>query len=213
VLFRIAFLYTIFGLDSTSYFYELFPKEEVDELAAKLIEDKKALSILSTHAINFLYLYNGLILGDTSALNPDEFLQVGLTSYKLGDPIQLQLQIYLYTHCVIGETMFYFRPIPEVKLRVYRNMVAELELLIDAYFEQINLDNKFEFLVCCKIVGLTSTLEKRIVSEAERSIAENGDFLIDRENFNPQTNNVTIEKSEHRNVLFIMANSDFMPIG
>ena len=39
-----------------------------------------------------------------------------------------------------------------------------------------------------------------------------GQLLIDRYNANPQTENTTLDLSEHRNVLFIMANGPFTPI-
>jgi hypothetical protein len=90
-------------------------------------------------------------------------------------------------------------------------MIAELEQLIADHFDNINLDNKCEFLVCAKLVGQRSKLERRIVAEANASLSPDGIFLIDRHNHNPQPDNVSIDKSEHRNVLFLMANRDFKP--
>ena len=125
--------------------------------------------------------------------------------YDLSDPIQLQLYIYLYTHCVIGESHFYAHAIPERYLPVYRQMLDELETVIEKRFTEINLDNKFEFLVCCRLVGKESSLTRRIDDEAHKSISTEGNFIVDRHNTNPQSANTTLALSEHRNALYIMA--------
>jgi hypothetical protein len=85
-------------------------------------------------------------------------------------------------------------------------MLDELETVISDNYTAINMDNKFEFLVCCKLAGKQSSLESEIFAEAEYSVSEDGTFIVDRHNSNPQTANSTLDLSEHRNVLFIMAN-------
>lgn len=211
VLFRLTFLKTIYGLDGKDTLYELFPKDQIDKLMQQLLADREALSILSTHAINVLYLYSRIVLEDDGLFDPALFLEVGAQQYDLDNPIHLQLYIYLYTHCVIGESNFYARKLPLKHLATYQKMMDELENYIDQNFTAINLDNKFEFLVCCKLAGKTSRLENKIFEEAEQSVSPDGTFLIDMRNTNPQTANITLDLSEHRNVLFIMADRD--PIG
>ncbi|HWT55402.1 MAG TPA: hypothetical protein VN031_00010 [Candidatus Microsaccharimonas sp.] len=206
VLFRLTFLDSIYGLDARPTLFEIFPKEELEELMQQLLADKEALAILSTHAINVLYLYHRVVLRSDTSLDPAQFLEVGATQYDLTDPIHLQLYIYLYTHCIIGESKFYARTLPEHYSPTYHAMLKELEDTIEAYFEGINLDNKFEFLVCCKLVGYESRLHERIMAEATQSVSTEGDWLVDRHNTNPQTTNSSLDLSEHRNVLFVMAN-------
>ncbi|MBC7581698.1 hypothetical protein H7097_02400 [Aeromicrobium sp.] len=205
VLFRLTFLKTIYQLDGKNTLFELFPKPQLDELMQQLLADHKAVSVLSTHAINVLYLYSRVVLEDEDYFDPALFLAIGAQQYTLNDPIHLQLYIYLYTHCIIGESNFYSRQLPASYLPIYRQMMDELESCIEARFGEINLDNKFEFLVCCKLVGKVSALEVRIFAEAEQSVSDDGTYVVDRHNSNPQTANSTLDLSEHRNVLYIMA--------
>jgi hypothetical protein len=210
VLFRITFLKNIYGLDCRSFLYTVASKEELDKLCSDLLQDTEAMAILSTHAVNFIYLYQRVI-SERGEVPVETMFEIA-KYYKRDDNIHLQLFIYLYTHCIIGETQFYYRHIPEADKPLYVKMVQELENLIDERFYDINLDNKCEFLVCAKIVGYKTHLEPRIFAEAEQSVSENGKFLVDRHNNNPQTDNITLDKSEHRNVLYIMANRDFTPL-
>jgi hypothetical protein len=208
VLFRLTFLKTIYSLDARAALFEIFPKDQLDEFFRQLIIDREAVSILSTHAVNVLYLYSRIVLEDDSLFDPKVFLEVGAQHYDMSRPLHLQLYIYLYTHCIIGESKFYARKVPERYLATYQQMLDELELCISQNFEGINLDNKFEYLVCCKLIGKKSQLESRIAQEAKDSVSPDGTFLIDVLNKNPQTANSTLDLSEHRNVLFIMANRE-----
>lgn len=209
VLFRINFLQTIYQVDCGDLFYEIFDKSEADNLLNQLIADQPALSVLSTHAINFIYLYCNWVLKDASPIKPEDIFKLGLISYDLDDKIQLQLLIYLFTHCIIGESLFYYQAIPKSSMGPYEQMLDHLEDVISRSFQDINLDNKFEFLVCNKLLNQKSALEDLIFDEASRSVSSEGDFLIDRHNLNPQALNTSLDKSEHRNVLYIMATSDF----
>jgi len=211
VLFRLTFLESLYGLDARATFFELFDRAEVESLFDRILADPQALAILSTHAINVLYLYHRAVRGNDTSLDPAPFLTVGRTAYDFSDPIQLQLYIYLYTHCIIGESRFYARKLPERYLPVYRQMIAELEDSIADYFGDINLDNKFEFLTCCKLVGVESALREHIEAEAADSLSPDGTFLVDRHNNNPQTANSTLALSEHRNVLYILSHRTFVP--
>lgn len=211
VLFRLTFLKTIYQLDARSTFFELFDKQEVESMLAQLQADPEALAILSTHAVNVLYLYSRIVREDDTLFDPALFLEVGAGQYDFDDPVQLQLYIYLYTHCIIGESKFYARTIPATHRHVYMLMLDELEARIAERFESVNLDNKCEFLVCCRLLDRASKLEERIIDEAAQSVSDDGTFLVDRHNRNPQTTNTTLDLSEHRNVLYILANRPFTP--
>lgn len=213
LLFRVHFMRIIYGVDARDMLHELVPAATWEKLHADLLQDDGALAILSTHAINFLYLYDRSVKGDDTALPLERFLEVGRRAYDLDDRLHLQLFIYLYTHCIIGESLFYFRKIPAQLLATYQTMMQELETVISQRYDDINMDNKFEFLVCARITGHASALDDRIFDEAARSVSEDGTFIIDRHNKNPQTDNNTLDKSEHRNVLFLMSNRTFSPLG
>jgi len=212
VLFRMHFMRLIYNLDSRPLFHQLFDESELLQLRNDLLNDSEALAILSTHAINFLYLYDRSFTKDNQ-LPLETFLQVGRNHYDLNDRMHLQLFIYFYTHCILGESLFYYRHIPTDLQQTYLTMLQELEQLIVDHYDDINLDNKCEFLVCAKVLGVASRLEPLIFAEAEQSVSDEGTFIVDRHNNNPQTNNVALDSSEHRNVLFMMANLDFTPLG
>lgn len=209
-LFRITFLYHVYGLDVRSDFLEQFDEAEVNDYAERLLQEPQALAILSTHAINFLYLYYFVIRQETSVPGIEEALSKAIVCYDFSNRLHLQLYIYLYTHCIIGASQFYRFPITDHA--PYIAMLKDLERVIDEYFVDINLDNKFEFLTCARLLKTSSYLESRISGEAQQSISEHGDFLIDCHNNNPQSSNVTLDSSEHRNVLFILANQPFTPL-
>ena len=90
-------------------------------------------------------------------------------------------------------------------------MLDTLEDLIDNNFDKINLDNKLEFLVCARICHYESNLFKRIYEECEKSISPEGIFIIDRHNQNVQKDRSNFTSSEHRNVLFIMSTTEYLP--
>ncbi len=211
LLFRNLFVKNIYGNDISAEVKQVMDLDAVIELAQRLFLDVEALSILSTFAINLFYNLNYLLYIDKqdNLIDPKYFLDIAKTKYNLDDPKQIQLLIYLLTHAIIGESQFYTRKISN-NLPIYIQMIEFLENIIDKNFSDINLDNKFEFLVCCKICQYKSKLENIIYSEAKNSLSKEGTHLVDRLNTNPQVQNLDIDKSEHRNVLFIMSNSEFI---
>lgn len=209
-LFRLRHLESVYGVDARQQFFEVCDKKDLDLLYDTLSNDPEALRILSTFAINFMYLYQKIALRNSDAVDATLFLRAA-EGYDLSDKLNLQLKIYLYTHCIIGDSNFYTEQVPAQNLEAYKTMLAELEGLISDNFEFINLDNKLEFLVACRIVGFDSGLFERIDAECQQSISPEGDFVIDTHNENLQEDKVSFEKSEHRNVLYIMSASEYAP--
>lgn len=213
VLLKIMYLRTVYGIDCRTEFQKLFPGNDVRASVERLLADRTAVALLSSQAINFFYSWAQLGEENETMISPEHFLSIGRSHYDRTNKLQVQLLIYLYTHCIIGASHFYYRLVPKAQLATYLAMADELETLIDTQFDTINLDNKCEFLVSCKILNRPTRLENRIRDEASKSISSEGMFLIDCKNTNPQTTNTTFDTSEHRNVLFIMSTSDFHPIG
>lgn len=207
-LFRVRHLRDIYGIDMTAAFRELVPLNDLYALADTLTEDKDAIKVLSTYAINYIFLVRGILypLSEPSDLAP--FLrrvnELG-TSYNTTEATDIQLLIYLYTHCIIGASNFYLAPVEGSEKEMYTAMLAELESVISQQYDAINLDNKFEFLVCCRLLGYQSFLTERIHAEARQSISQDGAFLVDRLNQNAQSDKTSLSDSEHRNVLFILS--------
>lgn len=208
-LFRVRHAWEVYGMDIREQLLEIVSRKELRSLEKALLADTEAVRILSTYAINYVYLLHKMLFEDDS-LDRSYFLQLG-TSYEATEVSQLQLLIYLYTHCIIGETNFYVQTIPAAHLPIYRKMLEQLESLIAKDFERINLDNKLEFLVCCRICDYKTELQQRIDDECVRSISTEGTFVVDRHNSNVQASKMSFDASEHRNVLFIMSGTAYMP--
>lgn len=211
-LFHIQWVEASFNKKCSHLFKELFDLNEIDELYDNLIKSPRSIALLSTHAINFLYLYKYLIKNEEQD-NQKLFLKIAETEYNTENNTETLLQIYLLTHCIIAETHFYQRGIPNQKLETYSNYCRLLESIIESNYENINLDNKFESLVCAKICKFKmDSIEVKIFNEADNSLSESGNYLIDKQNNAPQLNASSLSSSEHRNVLYLMACTDFKPL-
>lgn len=208
-LFKLRHWLWVYGIDRRDLLEKVVSRSELDQLQTSLLNDLRSIAFLSTYAVNYLYLMDRVIY-ETNKLKPEIFL--GLESeYDLSNPVHLQIYIYLYTHCIIGETNFYAKSIPTLEQTHYLEMLRRLEQIIENNFENINLDNKLEFLVCAKILNASTAVEERIRNEAESSLSPDGDFLVDTHNNNVQSTKTSFKDSEHRNVLYIMSCSDYFP--
>lgn len=209
ILFKDLFSQTIYGLDMHPYIEELVSESELLELKEALENDDDALRILSTHAINYLYLVENYLGEEKCELQIENYLKIG-SSYHDSEAQAFQLQLYFFTHCIIGASRFYSRRVEGKYLPVYLRMCESIDDIISNNFQKISLDNKFEFLVCAKMCGFQSKNEAAIFEEASKSLSPNGNFLIDilNENKSIATQNDFI-KSEHRNVLYIMSKLPF----
>jgi len=209
-LFRVRHLETIYGIDARNALFNTISMDELEKLEQALLNDDEALKILSTYAINYCYVLERVIKKNEHSLPLEKFLEIS-KKYDTNQIKQIQLLIYFYTHCIIGESNFYSRNIKIEKLPIYRQMLEILEKLITKHFDKINLDNKLEFLVCARICRYDSKLFGRIYKECEKSVSPDGTFIIDRLNQNAQNERNNFVSSEHRNVLFIMSTTEYFP--
>lgn len=209
-IFRVRHLKYIYDIDTRNNLFELYPKERIDALKNVVINDKEAVKYLSTFAINFCYLTD-IVLNDTRpSFDIEEIYTIGLT-YDTNVIEEVQLLLYLYTHCIIAETNFYIDPLPSTNRLVYLKMIEKAENIIREKFDFITLDNKLEFLVAARICNYQSALADDIYDECKRSISHEGMFIIDKHNKNIRPERQRFEKSEHRNVLLIMSSSTYNP--
>ena len=209
-LFRLRHMKVVYGIDARESFFALFSETQLRSLCDSLLADEDAMRNLSTFAINTLYLTRSTALPDYS-LSAEQLFAIGTQGYDLTNTEDIQLQIYFYTHCIIGESNFYTQTIPPETLPIYTAMLEKLETVIESSFKQINLDNKLEFLVCARICNYSSRLADKIYKECEESISPEGTYLIDIHNTNIQQDRMSFDKSEHRNVLYIMSCSPYQP--
>ena len=210
-LFRLRHLKTIYGIDIVEEFNQVYPVEKLRHIADSLEQDEDALRILSTFAINYIFLTRYILYPSASSVDFVKHVHTIASTVTHKTPEQIQLLIYLYTHCIICDTNFYAQPVCFENVDTFMTMLTELEQIIIDNYSNIHLDNKFEFLVCCRIMDYRpqAVLTNRIYTEAEQSLSNKGDFLIDRHNSFPQQKKVTFSTSEHRNVLFIMSQSAY----
>lgn len=208
LLFKNLFAREIYGIDLRTYIHELVSNVDLIDLKITLESDKEAMQILSTHAINYLYMLEDYLGTEKTKTDPEKYLEIG-ASYP---DEAFELQIYFLTHCIIGASKFYSTEIPKDELSIYIKMLGVIEEIIQNHFKKISLDNKFEFLVCARICEYASNIKKKILAEADASLAPDGNFLIDTYNTkaSPNERNDFIG-AEHRNVLYIMSQTPFHP--
>lgn len=205
-LFKVRHLRDMYGIDVRQQLLTIVDRQELEELAECLVNDPEGIRILSTYAINYLYLVRQILFESPESMTGFlTSLQTVTDGYDRSDPTDVQLLIYLYTHCIIGASNFYLNAVPAHHKELYIHMTKELEPLLTSMYDHINLDNKFEYLVCCRIIGYDTPLFERVFEEATRSISPDGTFVIDTHNDNRQGTKISLNDSEHRNVLLVMS--------
>ena len=123
-----------------------------------------------------------------------------------------ELQIYFFTHCIIGASRFYSTKIKKGELGVYMKMLKFIEEIIRDHFEMISLDNKFEFLVCAKICGYKSGIESGYSLGSRPFTCARRKFPYRHHNAKASPNERNdFVGAEHRNVLYIMSQTPFHP--
>lgn len=209
-LFRVRHLDSVYGVDTRPVFTSLVSLDELRDMKKRLLAQPGAVRMLSTYATNFIFLLKRVFSEDNVAL---EYLYETGNEYDLRDQTHVLLLNYLFTHCIIGDSDFYTRPISKKSLPVYLRMLSRLEHVITDRFDDISLDNKLEFLVCARICDYPTKLADRIWAECAVSLNPDGNYLIDTHNKNARTGKKSFAASEHRNVLFVMSHSPYQPHG
>ena len=210
LLFFNLFSNTIYNKNLHDEILLIMPDTTFLEYKQMMENDRDAIAAFSTHAVNFFYLLNFYFQNTDHHfdLNPEFLYDIAMNFPIEENADTLHLQIYLLTHCIIGESYFYLRKVSNYK-EIYQKMILQLEKIISEKFFDVSLDNKFEFLVCCKLCDYVSNLEKIIMQEAKLSLSPVGNFIIDTHNSNANKSSNKMSVAEHRNVLFLMANMDF----
>ncbi len=210
-LFRVRHLLFHYDIDARDILLDILPKDELYSLSNTLKNDPQAIAVLSTYAINYIYLVED-ILYPHNRVELTQFLTdvLAVAQTYTDTPEDSLLLIYLFTHCIIGASNFYQSGVSLDETPAYRTMLEHMEMRISTHFTAINLDNKFEFLVCCRLTDFPTNLDERIYAEANQSYSPDGIFLIDTINTAGQSNKTSFAESEHRNVLYIMSQTAFL---
>jgi hypothetical protein len=205
ILFKRLFWDRIYGINTIQQVFDVIALDELISIAKDLNNDPESIAVLSTIAVNYLYLVSDLINVDSR--NPKKIIDVQklfeiAQTYRYSLDV-IDLKIYLITHCIIGESRFYSQII-DSNIAIYKEMLLFLEDLIYKKYFHISLDNKLEYLLCTRIMGLGSSLESIIINEAENSISTEGSFIVDTLNKSLDKNKKSFLLSEHRNTLYLM---------
>lgn len=210
VLFRLLYLESIYDIDAKHLLSNHFDADQLTEMNNQLLNDVEAVAVLSTHAVNFIHLFAWFQNQPLSPATAYTLFEIGQTQYNPTDKLERLLLVYLYSHCIIGDTHFYARNLPTTNIDTYNKMLTSLEKLITNYYDDTSLDNKFEFLVCSRLCNSSSLLEQKVLEEAADSFSSEGDFVIDTHNSYQGAGNHSFEDSEHRNILLVMATKPSM---
>lgn len=203
VLFKGLFSQLIYHLNLQKIIANIISEEDLVELENRLLADPEALAMISTHAINYLLVLNNYFFHKESRKILNHVQDVLHHQYSFENRQHVLLAIYLITHCVIGETLFYSQ-LPN-NLSLLNDMLFFAGELIGQQYELITLDVKLEFLVSCRLCNIKHPLQKKIHQEANSSIIEiDGKYLLIDQNYRSNYNQ-DLESTEHRNVLYLMA--------
>lgn len=202
---RIA--HTVFGKDFRSEVYELYPKDQLEELCSTILNHSDALYVFSSQSdtINILFDYSLFMKNDEKAFDRLTLGKKALLSGPKPTYETLTRTAYFITHMIIGDSLYYSRELPCEVLAVYEELLRGVEDLIRKHYFSYKLDVKLEFLVCARILGYSSFLEEIIHSECLESISPNGEYMVDVHNRYQHKHPKGLKKSEHRNILFIMS--------
>lgn len=208
VLFNNLFAKTVYKKDLREIIKKIISDKELFILKEKLIKDKKMMAELSTWAINYLYLLRFYLGESVSFYSPKEMLDIAKTQFSEEEKY-LELKIYFLTHVIIGETNFYSKSVNQEVREDIVEILKYIEQLILNNYHAISLDCKLEFLVCNRLVHRTSLIEQLIFSEADNSMCDNGNFIVDKFNDKKNRKKNTAIKAEHRNVLYLLAKKKY----
>lgn len=211
LLLETLYMKTVFGVDSRTLIPQVTRHLDIPTIFKTLLADSKAIAFLSTYAVNFFYIYDKFY-AKTESIKPADILRHADILDK-NNPQELLLYFYFVTHCIIGDSLFYAKPISHKHLQTYQSTLRKLdEILMSDSYNLLHMDVKFETIVCARMCGLRLKSEAKIYSEARRSLSVNGNFIVDIHNESAQEDFADLSSSEHRNILFLMSCTDYKPL-
>lgn len=205
-LFKFLFANSLYHINIRDAVEQTTNITQVKKLTEQLLADGEAIRWLATPAINLYYTYHHYM--DTLLEVPLEQLWHHIQQSDCSTQHNRRQYIYAVTHCIIGESVFYSQHIHSSKLPLLSEMFASVTSIIEKNFFDISLDQKFEYLVCAKLLNVTSPLEEMINNEAATSLSPVGDYLVDTHNTHACIKQDNIYRSEHRNVLYLMSHTN-----
>ena len=208
---RLFRLKDTFGIDQMGMLQNYISHEELEKILRTLADDDESIAALSTIAVTTLIMGSRYLYEDTRLVDYEQILGIG-QNYDTTGQLALSQLFYLFTHCPIYESELYRKTIPKKNEAVFWEMLCKLDEAVATRTSEISLDNKLEFLVCCELCGYEAKSRERIFEECTSSIKSTAEpFLVDKNNAFSKTTSSALAGSEHRNVLFVMAQRKYSP--
>lgn len=201
---KCLFAYTYFGEDTRAAFIKAMPREEAADIRERLIRDPKNVVDFYVPAPNTLYISEWIY--GFKRLDAQFYLDIAKKEINEKDPFSIQRVLYMLTHAIIGETLFYSKKIRR-QLGVYRSMMRMIDGIIYRNMKTVRLDIKVEAVMCSRMLNMRMKSEDGIMREAEKSRAEDGSYIIDTHNTFAGTLPSSPSFGEHKNILYVMAGS------
>lgn len=204
-LFRVHHLLIEYGIDLRNELVNLYPKDRLYEMADNLINDMDAIGILSTWAINTIYLTEELYPRGKNVIK--EMSELVLSSDWDVSPTLLS---YMYTHIIICASGFYIKNLANSKNKeCLEKILKKCAKVINNNIDTISLDACVEFLVCCNLVGVQYPELRRKIDSICKDYRKNSPYLINyRRDKTPGSYFHTLNGAEHINALYIMSGLD-----
>ncbi len=204
ILYKTLFTKTIYNIDYRKDIAPLLQNTDINRYRNSLANDAQSIFALSTHAVNFIYLSSWLF-DDTSGVDIINLLNIARNEKLKNRTDSALSHIYLLTHSIICESLFYSQEISQHK-SVYIDMLKDLENIITAQYTSISLDQKCEFLVCANMLKYKTYLQEIINNEVSLSLSPHGNYIVDVFNTHKHSTKKDMSLSEHRNVLYLLTN-------
>ncbi|MEF3691955.1 MAG: DUF3541 domain-containing protein [Candidatus Moraniibacteriota bacterium] len=210
ILFRNMMSKNIFGKDLRFIIKDFVKDEDLIEMRKMLIENKNDFVKLSTFASNYLFFLEEYFEGEkeTKVNIKDIFnlIKENILEEKITDIEEIRNKVYLLTHLIIGASGFYAKSIKEDR-EVFLEILKIAEKIVKKNYFNLTLDVKLELIVCGRMLKVDVEIEKMIKEEANQSLSDINNFLVDKFNSGKKVSPISFLGSEHRNVLYLMINS------
>ncbi|EKE21219.1 MAG: hypothetical protein ACD_7C00309G0002 [uncultured bacterium] len=210
ILFRNLMSKNIFNLDLRPVIKELIDDGDLLEIQRRLLDNKEDILSLSTFSANYLYFLEDYFeKSEKTEVDIEQILDLVEKNIEIKIQNDIELirnNIYFITHLIIGATKFYAKPI-EQDIKIFKRLLEIAEKIVSDNYFSLSLDTKLELLVCGRLINKQIKLEEFIRKEADMSLSEINNFLVDRLNGRSDLSPKSFLGAEHRNVLYMMINS------
>ncbi len=205
-LFRVHHLLKEYNLDKRNDFLRLYSKEKLYKLADNLLRDEEALKVLSSWAINTIYLTEELFPRGNNAVG---LLAGWALNTDFGD-LDPTLSVYLYTHIVICASGFYTNNLRNSEdFDRLKGLIKKADDLVMKNIETISLDACVEFLVCCNMLDVNYKNTRNKINLICNEFRKDQPYLVNyRRNRKSGSYFCSLNGAEHINALYIMSGLD-----